>query len=160
MIQWLDTLKFKIVALAVFTGVLSAIATAELVLTSTRSAIERLLLENQAEDREATAAVFANKLDTLQITLSAVARQVQPAMWLDHDAMTQFLQDKPAINVLFDSVFAASVEGAMLTRLAKGEPVTELPNIADREYFQRAMKTDQPVVSKPLLGRIGYSGRT
>ena len=152
--RWVNTLKFKIVALAVITGVLSAVGTAQLILSSTRADIERLLLQNESSDRESTAALLANKLDTLQITLIAMARQAQPAMWLDRNAMTRFLLDKPAINVLFDGVFAATPEGVMLTRLAKGVPTAELPNIADREYFRRAMKTDKPVVSDPLLGRV------
>ena len=154
MMRWVHTLKFKIVALAVVTGVSSAVGTAQLILSSTRADIERLLLQNESADRETTAALLADKLDTLQIALSAVARQAQPAMWLDRDAMTRFLLDKPAINVLFDNVFAATPEGVMLTRLAKGAPTAEQPNIADREYFRRAMKTDKPVVSEPLLGRV------
>ncbi len=154
MLPWLDTLKFKIVAMAVVTGVLSAIGTAELVLTTTRADIERLLLENDADNSAGTAALLANKLDTLQLTLSAVARQIQPAMWQDRVAMERFLRDKPAANALFDSLLAARPDGKLMVRMVKGEPTTDLPNIADRNYFQRALTTDQPVVSDPIVGRI------
>lgn len=57
-------------------------------------------------------------------------------------------------GVLFDNVVAALADGKMMVRLDQGEPTTELPNIADREYFPRALQTDQPVVSQPLVGRI------
>lgn len=152
--RWVGTLKFKIVAMAVLVGVLSAFVTTQLVLTTTKTDMLRLLLQNDSDNRERMAAMLANKLDMLQSTLTAVARKVGPEMWQDPEAMERFLMDKPAINTLFDSVLAARADGTMLVRLVKGERTAELPNIADREYFQLAMKTDQPVVSQPLIGRV------
>ena len=152
--RWFNTLKFKIVAMVVVTGVLSALSTAQLVLTRTEGDLERLLLRNDADDSERTAAQLANKLEMLQLALAAVARHAGPEPWQGRDEMAQFLADKPAVNALFDSVFAARADGEMLARLEKGVPGTALPNIADREYFQRAVKTDQPVVSQPLVGRV------
>ncbi|MEO8120347.1 MAG: diguanylate cyclase [Rhodoferax sp.] len=154
LLRWANTLKFKIVAMAVLAGVMSAVVTTELVLTTTKTDMLRLLLQNDSDNRERMAAMLANKLDMLQTTLTAVARKVNPDMWKDPEAMTRFLMDKPAINMLFDSVLAARADGTMLVRLVKGERTAELPNIADREYFQQAMKTDQPVVSQPLVGRV------
>ena len=152
--HWLRTLKFKIVALAVVTGVLSALGTAELLLTTTRTNIENLLLAKEADAQEGTAALLANKLDTLQLTLSAVVRKAPTGLWQDAELAVRYLMDKPAISALFDSVIAARLDGALLVRLVNGEPTSELPNIADREYFRRAVKTDQPVVSDPILGRV------
>ena len=152
--RWVNTLKFKIVAMAVLAGVLSAVVTTQFVLATTKTDMLRLLLQNESDNRERTAAMLANKLDMLQTTLTAVARKVRPEMWQDRQAMTHFLVEKPAINMLFDNVVAARADGTMLVRLDKGEPTAELPNIADREYFQRALKTDQPVVSQPVVGRI------
>ena len=157
MLRWLNSLKFKIVALALVTGVLSAVGTATLVLATTRAEIQRLLLENEAGDREGSAALLANKLDTLQVTLKAVAGQVQPELWRDRAAMLRFLQDKPAAGALFDSLLAASAAGELLVRLVKGEPSGELPNIADRGYFQRALASGQSVVSEPIVGRVSKS---
>ena len=152
--RWLNTLKFKIVALAVITGVFSAIGTAELVLTTTRTDIERLLLQNEADERERTAALLSNKLDTLRVILTAVAQRVTSAHWRDPAAMVQFLQDKPDLNALFDNVSAARANGEMVARLVKGAPTSDFPNIADRDYFRRAIATDQPVVSEPVVGRV------
>ncbi len=150
---WFHTLKFKIVALAVVTGVFAALGTAQLVLMTTKTDIERLLLQNEADERERTAALLSNKLETLRVTLSAVAQRTTPALWRDPSALTAFLVDKPALSALFDNVSAASPSGALLVRLVRGVPATELPNIADRDYFRQALATDQPVVSEPLLGR-------
>ena len=157
MLRWFTTLKFKIVTVAVVTGVLSAVGTAQLVLVTTRDDIQRLLMQGDSDDSERTAALLATKMDMLQGTLTAVARQVQPAMWQDRVAMTQFLADKPAIGALFDSVFAARADGEMLARLVKSVPASGLPNVADRAYFQQALKTDQPVVSEPIIGKVSKS---
>ncbi len=154
LLRWVNTLKFKIVAIAVVTGVVSAMGTTQIVLTKTQAEIERLLLSNDADDSERTASLLANKLDMLQLALGAVARQATPEKWQDRVTMTRFLVDKPAINALFDSVFAANLDGSMLTRVEKEIASSTLVNIADREYFQRALKSDQPVVSKAIVGRV------
>jgi len=74
LLRWANTLKFKIVAIAVVTGVVSAMGTTQIVLGKTQAEIERLLLRNDADDSERTAALLANKLDMLQLALGAVAR--------------------------------------------------------------------------------------
>lgn len=154
LLRWVRTLKFQIVAMAVLAGVLSAVFTTQLVLTTTKADMLRLRLQNDSENSERVAAMLANKIDMLKTTLTAVARKVSPDMWQDSAAMTRFLMDKPAANTLFDTVLAARADGTLLVRLDHGEPTTELPNIGDREYFQRAMKTDQAVISQPLIGRV------
>ena len=77
--RWVNTLKFKIVAMAVLAGVLSAVVTTQFVLATT-------------------------KTDMLQTTLTAVVRKVRPEMWQDTQAMAHFLVEKPALNMLFDNV--------------------------------------------------------
>ena len=154
LLRWFTTLKFKIVAIAVVTGVVSAMGTTQIVLSKTQAEIEHLLLSNDADDSERTASLLANKLDMLELALGAVARQATPEKWLDHERMTRFLVDKPATNALFDSVFATQVDGQMLARVEKDNAAAALVNIADREYFQRALKTDQPVISRPVVGKV------
>lgn len=154
LLSWVTTLKFKIVTMAVVTGVMSAMVTTQLVLTATQSDIQRLLLQGDSDDDASTAALLATKLAMLQGTLTAVARQVGPTLWQDRDAMTRFLVDKPAVGALFDSMLAARADGAMLVHLIKGTPNADLPNLADRAYFQQAMKTDQAVVSEPIVGKV------
>ncbi len=150
MLNWFGTLKFKIVALAVATGVLSAVGTAELVLRTTRDEIERQLLENGASNRQSTAALMATKLDLLQRTLTAMARNTDPALWQDPNRLSQYLQQETAVVTLFDTVLAATAQGQIIVRLIQGKPTGDLPMIADRPYFQQAMKTDQVVISEPL----------
>ena len=151
---WVSTLKFKIVAMAAVTGVLSAVVTAQLVLSTTQNNIQEVLLQGDSDDVQRTAELLASKLDMLQGSLWAVARQVRPELWNQPEAMARYLADKPAVGALFDSVLAARADGTMLARLVKGQTSTELPNIADRAYFQQSLKTDQPVVSEPLVGKV------
>jgi diguanylate cyclase len=150
---WSATLKFKIMLMAAVIAVLSAGVATQLVLATHRADIQRLLLQQDADDRELTAALLGTKLELLRAALAAVATQVTPDLLQDRAAITRFLVDKPAINALFDTVFTALPNGALLARLHRGVPTEDLPHIADREYFQRVMKTGQAVVSQPIMGR-------
>ena len=150
------SLKFRIVAIAVLTGVASAMGTATLVLNVTQGELQRMLLANEREERERTAALLASKVETLKLALVAVARQAQPELWRDRGALERFLLDKPALQALFDSVLLAIPDGTLVVRLERGSLSSERPNIGDRDYFQRAMKTDQPVVSEPLMSKLTH----
>ena len=152
--RWVGTLKFKIVALTVVTAVLAALASTELALTGTHTDLERLLLENERDDGERMAAMLASKREMLELTLGAVARHLASADWHDRDAMGRRLLDQPALGALFETVFAVRSDGTMLARIEKGVAGTDLPNVADRGYFRLAMKSDRPVVSAPLIGRV------
>lgn len=152
-VNWIHTIKFKIVALAVVTGVLSAMGTAELLLRTNRAEYERMVLASATSSRQATAALIADKLDLLRDTITAIARKTQPALWTDHAALSRYLQDKPAAHALFDVLLAADTTGQTVVRLERGKPSANLPFIGDRPYFQQAMAFDQTVLSEPLLER-------
>ena len=154
---WSTTLKFKIMLMAAVVAVLSAGVTTHLVLKTNAADIQRLLLQQAADDRERTAALLGSKLEMLQTALAAVAKQLTPELLQDPAAVTRFLVDKPGVNALFDTVFTALPSGRMMARLRHGVPGAELPNIADRDYFQRAMQTGQAVVSQPVIGRASKS---
>lgn len=153
MTRWYQTLKFKIAALAVATGVLSALATAELLHYAMRGNIEALLRDSTASAQQGTAALLATKLQLLQTTLRAVAQTIRPDMWSDRAALQHHLLQKSAAHALFDILIAADAQGRMQARLVNGEPSDDLPSIADRPYFQRAIASDRIVVSEPIVGR-------
>lgn len=151
---WVHTLKFKIIAMAVVTGVLSALVTTQLVLFTTQANIQRLLIQSEGADVERTAALLGTKIDMLRDALKAVAQQVPPELWGSATAMQQYLVSNHGLTALFESVFAARLDGTMLARTDKDKTSYDLPNIADRAYFQRALKTEQPVVSEPLVAKV------
>ena len=155
--RWVSTIKFKIVLIVIITCVLSAAGTAGLVLATSQQRMESLLSDNAADDRERTAAMLTSKVSLLRDALSVVAKATPAAQWSNPTAMTELLLAQPVLAVLFDSVFAAAPDGRMLVRIEKGRPTVELPNVADRDYFKDAMKSDQAVVSRAHRGRVSRS---
>ena len=152
--RFASTLKFKIVALAVAAGVLSAFGTAALLIRSTQHSVEHVVLTAAADERERTAAMLSSQVSMLRDTLAATARQVPPEAWIDAALMERYLMDKPAMLMMFAAVYAIAPSGQALSRIEKGLPSDELPDFADREYFRQAAASDQPVISKVLLGKV------
>ena len=151
---WIHTLKFKIIAMAVVTGVLSALVTTQLVLFTTQANIQRMLMQGESDDMERTAALLGTKLDMLRDALKAVVRQAPPELWDSSEAMQRYLVGNQGLGALFESVLAARTNGTMLARTVKDTISTDLPSIADRAYFHQTLQTDQPVVSEPLVARV------
>jgi diguanylate cyclase len=152
--RWLSTLKFRIVLLAVLTALLSATGTTTAVLHSAQQSIERVVLASARNDRERSAGVLSSKVSVLREALAAVARNVPSNAWSDRAAMGRYLLDKPAIGTLYDSYYAADPSGTMLARVDARSLSENLPDIADRDYFRRAMAGGQPVISEVLWGKV------
>ena len=149
--DWAKTLKFRIVVLAVAVAVLSAAGATQLLLKGTQGDIEQMLLDNQRRDREQTAALLASKLETLQLALGAVTRQIQPSLWQDRAALAAHLINAAALHVLFDSVLAVRADGVTAVHFENGLPGIEMSRVADPEFMQRVLQTDQAVVSRPFV---------
>jgi hypothetical protein len=148
------TLKFKIVALAVLTGIAASIASVQVALGTSAREMQASLLEREAADAERTAALLGDKLEMLQSSLAAVKAGAPAALWESPARMTQYLVDKPSLVTMFDSVAAADAAGQPLALLRRGRVEGVLPNLVDNEYFKRAIVHDQPVVSRPFIGPI------
>lgn len=152
--QWFSSLKLRIVALAILTGLLSAMGTAAVVLHSAEQSIRRVVLSAAADDRERSARMLGSKVTVLGDALSAVARRVPAEAWAEPAAMGRYLADKGALATMFSSVFAATPTGRMTARVEGSTLAMELPDVSDREYFRRAMASDQMVISEVLWGRV------
>lgn len=153
---WIQTLRFKIVALAFATGVFAAVGTAQLMLRTMQQDIETLLLESGASNRQVAAGLLANKIEILQTTFTAITQSITPALWADRPALERRLRQESAANALFDVVLAADAGGQMQVRLDHGKAIDVLPNIADRPYFQQAIASGQMVISEPIVGRANH----
>jgi diguanylate cyclase len=151
--DWVATLKFKIMVMAIVTAVLSAAVTTQLVLTTNQADIQRMLLRQDSDDRERTAALLSTKIQLLETALKALGHRITPAMLDNADVLTQFLRDRAVIEALFDSVFVALPNGNIPARFQRGVFDPSAPNVSDREYFQRVMKTGNAFVSGALVGR-------
>ena len=151
-----QSLKFRIVAVAALSGVLAALGAATLVLEVTQREVQRMLLANDREDREQGATLLASKLDMLKRSVVAVAQRVPAPAWQSSDAMANYLLGLPALGTLFDNVAAAAADGTMLARVERGVAGQNPPNIADRAYFKAAMAGDQVLVSDAIMGRASH----
>jgi diguanylate cyclase len=151
---WLTSLKFRLVAVVVATGLLTAVGTSGLIMHSTEAELRAQMLVGDRDEAERTADLLGGKVDTLKRALVAVAQRSAEWAWLDQAAMEQYLLDKPALNSMFDGVLAIAPDGANLVRMEAGKVSPQRPNLADRTYFQEAMRGDQPVVSEPLRGKV------
>ncbi len=148
------TLKFKIVALAVTTGVLSAFGTAALLIRNTQQSVERVVLAAAADDRERAAAMLSSQVSVLRDALMATARLLPPEAWGDGELMDRYLLDKPAMHLMFASLYTITPNGQTFSRVERGQLSAELPFVAEREYFIRATASDQPVISKVIMGKV------
>jgi diguanylate cyclase len=151
---WLKTIKFRIVLVSVCIGMLSAVASTELVMRTTQAELQQLLLKHDLDEAQRTAALLSSKLVLLENVLSAVAQQATAERWLDTPSISHFLQEKPALSAMFTSVFAAQRDGQTLVKLDQGVRSSALPQLFEREYFQRALQSPRPVVSRPFVGAV------
>jgi diguanylate cyclase len=152
--RFASTLKFRIVVLAVAASVLSAAGTAALLIRNTQQSIQGVVLDAAADDRERAAAMLSSKVSILRDALAATARQVPSDAWSDAALMGRHLLDKPALGTMFASLYAVAPNGQTLSRAEGGKLSVELPNIADRDYFQQAAATDQPVISEVVWAKV------
>jgi diguanylate cyclase (GGDEF)-like protein/PAS domain S-box-containing protein len=151
---FVSTLKFRIVAIVVATGVLSAWGTANLLLGVTQAELTRVLVTNERDDRERTAGLLAGKVQTLKQALIEVALSSRGDAWRDGRSMEQYLASQVALNPLFETVCAVRPDGTMFARVEHSVPQREFTHIGDREYFKRALRLKQPVLSNPMMGRV------
>ena len=151
---FVSTLKFRIVAIVVATGVLSAVGTANLIVGVMQDDRLHALLASDREDRERTADLLAGKLETIKLALVETARTAPPHVWRDRHTAEQFLLGQKALGTLFDVLLANRPDGSGLARIVRGEAQDEMPSLADRDYFQRALRDDQTVVSDALKGKV------
>lgn len=151
---WAHTLKFHIVAMAVVASLIAALSTAQLALSITESKMKTLLLASERDDAESMAALLSTKVDLLRDAIKATARNVPVQHWSKPDTIRSYLEARVALGTLFETLLAVDLEGNVIGRSGLGAaPQSERLNVADRAYFQQALRTDQLVISEPILAR-------
>ena len=148
------TLKFRVVAVSVLSGLLSGLGVLQLTLGVASDELTRQVREQEGDYAEATATMLGDKLQVLQSALRAVQQSAPIDAWTNANTMRRYLLDKPALNPLFDAITALDGSGEVLIRIERGMPSGPQPNQSSSALFKRAMTTDQPVVSDVSIGRI------
>ena len=99
----------------------------------------------------AMAAEIDSKLLAAQAQIVAVAGGATPEMLADPSLMERYLSSQAAILQTFDNgIFLYSAAGRMLTGTGM-EPHMWGRDYSNRAYYQEAMRTGKPYISKPFL---------
>ena len=101
-----------------------------------------------------TAAKLSQRVVDLQRALRVTATQLDRATLTDDARLAAFVESKPVLRGLFTNVFAASPDGAMRIYTDADDVRQPAVNLADREYFQRTLAEQRPIVSEPVPGRV------
>jgi hypothetical protein len=153
MYRHLQSLKFKlglggVAALLIGIGLTVWVLLVDL---QQRTVSERRQAELGEAVRHAT--LLEGRLSTYHRAMTAVARRLPPATEVNSDLLQNILQNDFVLRDILDSVFLATTQGkVLLLHDAKGYHRPDA-NMADRPYFQRALKGEH-TVSEPIVGRI------
>lgn len=129
--------------------------------------LSTLVLMNRAEqdvlsavrDRELdeavrTASALSRRVVDLQRVLQLSAQQLDPAILGDQDALQAFLQVQPVLRSMFSGIYVATPEGDVRLMFTPAGFNRKHLNIADRDYFQRSLAEQRPVISDALPSRL------
>lgn len=101
-----------------------------------------------------TARLLSERVVERQRALRASGDQIDPALLKDTARLKTLLDNKPLLRGLFANVFAATADGRMMAYADDGGVRHPDINIADRDYFRRALRDQRPVISEPVPGRV------
>jgi diguanylate cyclase (GGDEF)-like protein len=105
----------------------------------------------------AMAAEIDSKLLAAQDQIVAVAGAVTPEMLADPILVERYLASQAAVLQTFDNgIFLFSPEGKMLTGTGM-EPHMWGKDYSHRKYYQEAVRTGKPYISKPFLSSQAHS---
>ncbi len=153
-LTWWRTLKFRIVALCLVAGLGATAATIVVVQHAERATLLQLWQERARLDAERSAAAVAGHLERLRQVLAGAATRVDPAMLAQPAALAEVLRGSPDFIAAFEASVVADAQGQAVLSLDKGRASATLPQLAQREYFARAWRATQPVVSRPFMGEV------
>ena len=92
------------------------------------------------------------KLEDSVNMLNRVARHVPIALMGQQDSLEKFVQDEQALLTVFDDLYVFDAKGVLLVDWPL-KPGRRTLDMSDRDYIQGVIKTGEPVISAPILGR-------
>jgi hypothetical protein len=118
------------------------------------AAILRRAQQREHIEAQQLASLLSHRVAEIQRALNLAAGQLTPAILADHAQLLARLQGQPILRAMFASVYVTGIDGNVKVLLtAKGES-HEVPSVANRDYFQRTVLTNLPVISEPIEGRV------
>ncbi len=148
------TLKIK-TTLLVATVLVGVLALAGYAQNRQLSSDFRAVLQQQQDGLADTVADdLADKLETQLTVLAQSAGTFDAAFMADPAAQQRFVARLSGARPLFDRLLVVTRAGLVVAN--DPPPPNEAKiNVADREYFQRMLRTGEPVVSSPVQSRGG-----
>src|SRR5450830_1404412 len=116
-----------------------------------RADFTRVLLSQQSALITRTAAELDDKLGMLLQIVTLTARQ-QPPELIARPAQLRDYYSRRAMLVLFDDVLVLDAQGAVVADMPLVTGRIGI-NVAEREYFQTVLRTRQPMITEPMLGK-------
>jgi len=92
------------------------------------------------------------KLQDSKDMLASVGLNLPSAHMKDVGKLEKLLQREHALLTVYDDLYIFDKKGVLLTDWPV-KPGRRTLNMSSRDYIQRVLKTHQPVISKPLLGK-------
>ncbi|MDO8037036.1 response regulator [Janthinobacterium sp. SUN128] len=116
-----------------------------------RDDFTRVLLSQQSSLISRTAAELDDKLGMLLQIVTLTARQ-QPPELIAQPAKLREYYARRSMLVLFDDVLVLDAHGAIVADMPEVTGRAGI-NVAEREYFQTVLRTRQPMITEPMLGK-------
>ena len=116
-----------------------------------RDDFTRVLLSQQSSLITRTAAELDDKLAMLLQIVTLTARQ-QPPELIGQPAQLRQYYSRRSMLVLFDDVLVLDAHGAVVADMPEVAGRAGI-NVAEREYFQTVLRTRQPMITEPMLGK-------
>ena len=92
------------------------------------------------------------KLEDSVNMLNMVARHVPMASMRQLDSLEKFVQNEQALLTVFDDLYVFDAKGVLLVDWPV-KPGRRTLDMSDRDYIKGVIKTGEPVISAPILGR-------
>ena len=116
-----------------------------------RDDFTRVLLGQQSAVISRTAAELDDKLGMLLQIVTLTAKQ-QPPELIGQPARLREYYARRSMLVLFDDVLVLDAQGAIVADMPEVAGRAGI-NVAEREYFQTVLRTRQPMITEPMLGK-------
>ena len=116
-----------------------------------RDDFTQVLLSQQSSLITRTAAELDDKLAMLLQIVTLTARQ-QPPELIGQPAQLRQYYSRRSMLVLFDDVLVLDAQGVIVADMPEVAGRAGI-NVAEREYFQTVLRTRQPMITEPMLGK-------
>ena len=118
-----------------------------------RSSLERQYMDQLSSVAKLVGMEINDQINDRMQALQRVSRELTNQALHDNQAMQAQLAQRLAFQGMFNGgVFIANVQGLAIASLPLSAKRLSV-SYADRDYFQKALREDRPVVSAPVIGK-------